>query len=110
MRWLMNFSPRRTLALALIIAAMCWLAGCTHPISAEKTPARLAFRQATVTALNSQAYSSETRLVLHRFDLVERFKKQPAETLQRLHEKALVDDRSDLLFALAELSYVHGEN
>lgn len=106
----MNFSPRRALALALTVATMCWLAGCAHPISAEKTPARLAFQQATATALNSATYSSETRLVLHRFDLVEQFKKKPAQTLQWLHEKALVDDRSDLLFALAELSFWHAEN
>ena len=106
----MYLSPVRTLSLALMVAATCWLAGCAHPISAEKTPSRLAYRKATATALNSTTYSSETRLVLHRFDLVEQFKKKPAQTLQWLHEKALVDDRSDLLFALAELSFWHAEN
>lgn len=105
----MSSPVRRAPALVIIVAAMSWLAGCAHPFSAEKMPASVAYREATATALDGKIYSSATRLVLHRFDLLERFKKNPAETLQWLHDKAQVDDRRDLMFALAELSYLHGE-
>jgi triacylglycerol esterase/lipase EstA (alpha/beta hydrolase family) len=96
--------------LFLLAAALAWLPGCAQPISAVKTPPRAAYQHATANALGSGTCSSQTLLVLHRFDLKERFKKAPAQTLQYLHERALADNRSDLLFALAELSYLHGEN
>lgn len=103
-------SFRRALGAVLAVATLVWLSGCRNPISADKASPQAAYQQATATALNGKVYSSETRLVLHRFNRVEEFKKNPAETLKWLHEKALVDERKDLLYALSELSYLHAEN
>lgn len=95
--------------------AVSWLtllvlvAGCAYPISARKTSFTRAYRSANASALSSASYSSETQRVLYRFDLEKRFAEAPEETLRILHEKAGADERRDLLFALAELSYVQGE-
>jgi pimeloyl-ACP methyl ester carboxylesterase len=107
-----------------LISPSCWLnrlfwpglaalllTGCVHhPISARQVSYQTAFEQANVNALNSGEYSGETRLVLHRFDFEQQFQDEPAKTLQELHQKACADERRDLLFALAELCYLHGEH
>ena len=48
--------------------------------------------------------------MLQRFSLDETFKKHPAEALKILHERACTDDRRDLVFARAELSYWHADH
>jgi pimeloyl-ACP methyl ester carboxylesterase len=82
------------------------LAGCTTPIGATKTSMRVAYRQANASAVEGEA-SRASRLVLHRFDLDKQFASHPADALKFLHERACQDDRRDLVFALAELSYLH---
>lgn len=82
------------------------LTGCTHPIGAERTTPRIAYRQVTRSALDHRM-GDTSRLVLHRYSLEDQFRRQPAEALNRLHELACLDDRRDPLFALAELNYLH---
>ena len=45
--------------------------------------------------------------MLQRFDLQDAYAKNPARVISFLHDKALRDDRRDILYALAELSYLH---
>ncbi|MCX6927353.1 MAG: hypothetical protein NT154_29735 [Verrucomicrobia bacterium] len=82
------------------------VAGCTTPIGATKTSMRVAYRQANASAMEGEV-SSESRLVLHRYDLDKQFASHPADVLKFLHQKACQDDRRDLVFALAELTYLH---
>ena len=93
---------------ALMYAALLALliTGCTTPVGATKTSSRVAYRQAQASAMEGEA-SSESRLVLHRFDLDKQFESHPADALKFLHQKACQDDRRDLVFALAELNYLH---
>jgi len=84
------------------------LSGCRAPIGAERTSTRMAYKALTENAVKLQI-SDASSLVLHRYDLTERFKKHPEETLQELHDKAVQDSRRDLLFALSELNYLQGE-
>jgi pimeloyl-ACP methyl ester carboxylesterase len=84
--------------------------GCAHPVSARKGSFHQAYEAANTSVLTSGSYSDATRLVLHRFDLLDRFDKDPDKTLRELHEIACRDERRDLLFALAELNYYHGQN
>jgi pimeloyl-ACP methyl ester carboxylesterase len=93
--------------LALLLAL--GLAGCSHPIGANRVSGRVSYEQLNRSALNSDHCSDASEVVLHRFDLEEPFKKSPADALLFLHEKALTDDRRDLLFALAELNFLHAE-
>jgi len=92
--------------LVLFAVSALLLAGCTTPIGATRTSIRIAYRQANASAMEGKA-SNESRLVLHRFDLEKQFAAHPDEALKFLHEKACQDERRDLLFALAELSYLH---
>src|SRR5271166_3515162 len=96
-----RFFPRVThLALLTVL-----LGGCTNPIGATRTSLRVVYRQAQASALAGEV-SSQSRLILHRFDLDKQFANEPAEALKALHERACRDDRRDLVFALAELSYL----
>jgi len=97
---------RPSSVLTCVALSALLLAGCTTPIGATKASMPVAYRQANASAMEGEA-SSESRLVLHRFDLDKQFASHPAEALKFLHEKACKDDRRDLVFALAELSYLH---
>jgi pimeloyl-ACP methyl ester carboxylesterase len=92
-----------------LVAVLTVVAGCSYPISARKTTITKSYRSANVSALNGSSYSSETRLVLYRFDLEQKFAENPEEVLRLLHEKARGDQRRDVLYALAELCYAHGK-
>ncbi len=52
--------------------------------------------------------SDQAKFVFNRYDLLNKFDKEPAATLAELHQKALHDDRGDILYALAEGSYLYG--
>lgn len=95
------------LLVAGVIAAL-GLSGCTHPIGADRTTVRQAHKQLTASAISGKC-SDTTRLVLHRYDLVKLYRKEPAIALQRLHKQALIDTRRDIIYALAELNYERGE-
>lgn len=93
-----------------LLLPLLLLAGCANPIGARKASTRRVFEQTSENAIRTHTYSDQSRLVLYRFDLSARFKQSPAEALQALHAKACADDRRDLLYALAELSYYHAED
>lgn len=94
--------------LPALLAALLLAAGCTTPIGAKRISGREAQEQLYESALTGK-YSEATRQVLHRFDLSSAFGKMPVDTLRTLHERATDDPRRDLLFALAELNYLHAE-
>ena len=96
----------RPLALFLLLGI---LAGCSIPIGVARVSTAESYRQNTVNPLNEGVPSVATRVVLQRYDLTRAFDDDPVTTLRLLHEKAKVDDRRDLLFALAELSYLRGQ-
>ncbi len=102
-------ASRSLVALQLCVCAALTLlvAGCTTPVGATKASIRVAYRQAQANALEGQA-SSQSRLVLHRYGLDKQFASDPAAALKCLHGKACEDNRRELVFALAELNYLHG--
>ena len=76
-------------------------------MGADKVSMREAYEQLKESALTSERYSSRSRIVLHRFNLVDAFDDDPEATLRRLHGIACKDDRRDVRYALAELNYLH---
>lgn len=98
----------RTLVASVACLTLAALAGCTAPIGATRTTARHAYMQVNGSALDNRQ-SDTSRLVLHRFDLEKKFRKDPVGTLQYLHEQACADKRRDVFFALAELNYLYAE-
>ena len=92
------------LALAVLL-----LAGCAAPIGADRVGTRRAYEQVDANALRTGKPSANTVSILHRFDLEKLAARHADEAVRQLHQKALAIGDRDLLFGLAELSYVAGE-
>lgn len=104
--------PRRRAGGPLLLAlgaGFLLLAGCAAPIGADRVPVRDAYRQIARNILNSSSVSDQTERVLHRYDLLKSMTSHPDRTLAELHRRASEDDRRDVLLALAEVSYWHGD-
>ena len=103
-----SLGRRPSIFLWVFLAALC--AGCATPVGTSRVGLREVYREMTVVALNARKPSYQTVVVLHRYDLSERFEKDPAGVLALVHEKALLkNDRRDLRFALAELCFLYGD-
>ena len=85
------------------------LAGCTAPMGADRVSPRAAYDQVSANALSSGRLSANTVSLLHRYNLDALAAAQPPEAVSQLHAKALATGERDLLFALAEVSYLAGE-
>ena len=86
------------------------LAGCAAPIGADRVTTREAYAQVEANALSTGKPSASTVAVLHRYDLDRLVAGQPEEAVRQLHQKAVSTGERDLLFALAEMSYVAGDH
>ena len=91
------------------LLAVILLAGCATPIGIKQVSPRDSYRELLANPLTEGVASNATNIVLRRFNLVEEYENDPAAVIAYLHDKALHDDRRDTLYALAELSYLHGE-
>ena len=96
----------RSIWLLLIIAL---LAGCATPIGIRQVSPRESYREGMANPLTEGVASNDTKIVLHRFALDHEYERNPADVIEYLHNKALHDDRRDILYALAELAYLHGD-
>jgi pimeloyl-ACP methyl ester carboxylesterase len=85
------------------------LAGCSIPIGVARVSTAESYRQSTANPLNEGVPSTATRVVLQRYDLTRAATDDPVKAIRSLHETTKVDERRDILFALAELSYLQGE-
>jgi pimeloyl-ACP methyl ester carboxylesterase len=103
-----------TRASVFLGVALCvWIilgTGCSNPIAATRVAPREAYRRSLGSALSHDVLTSDTRLVLRRYNLEQEFEAEPAVALRYLHDQCCVDDRHDILYALAELSYFHAEH
>jgi len=99
---------RLSQVLLILILTLSFFA-CATPIGVNKMEMREAYRNINANALTADLISSDTKIVLKRYDLLDRFEKDTAVVISLLHEKARKDTRRDILFALAELSFFHGE-
>jgi pimeloyl-ACP methyl ester carboxylesterase len=87
---------------------MILVSGCATPIGVKVVSPRQSYQDAYANPLNAGVLSDQAKSVLNRYDLLKKFDKEPAITLAELHQKALRDDRGDILYALAEGSYLYG--
>jgi pimeloyl-ACP methyl ester carboxylesterase len=92
-----------------LILLVFFLAGCTAPIGADRVSTRQAYSQVEANALRTGKPSADTVSILHRYDLDRLAARQPDEAVRRLHEQAVATGERNLLFALAEMSYVAGD-
>ena len=92
-----------------LILLSLFVAGCASPVFAVRTDPQTVYHELNRGAAASGEPSWPTRNVLRERGLLEEYKKRPEAALADLH-RAMVAARGDLdaLFALAELSYLHG--
>jgi pimeloyl-ACP methyl ester carboxylesterase len=83
--------------------------GCRAPIGADKVTTTQAYAQVQATALRTGKPSARTVAMLHRYDLDRLGTRQPDEVVRQLHPIAVATGDRDLLFGLAEMSYVAAE-
>ena len=95
-------------ACALLLVGLFLLNGCATPVGVNTVTPREAYQDAYANPLSSGVLSDQVKYVLLRHDLLNKFDKEPALTIATLHQKALQDDRGDILYALAEGSYLYG--
>jgi pimeloyl-ACP methyl ester carboxylesterase len=94
----------------LAACATLLLVACGPPVGVSRVSPREVSRDLTRSALNSTMPSEFSENVLNRFDLRERFRRDPEAALARLHQLAVEGrGRDTTLFALAELSFAHAE-
>lgn len=94
---------------SMLLLALALLAGCATPIGIRQVSPRDSYRESIRNPLAEGVTSNATNIVLRRFDLSSTYKDDTAEVIEFLHDRALHDDRRDILYALAELSYLYGE-
>jgi pimeloyl-ACP methyl ester carboxylesterase len=98
----------RTSAGLMLLVCLVFLAGCATPIGVKKLSPQQAYQNAYANPLNAGVLSDQAKSVFNRYDLLKKFDKDPAPSLAILHEQALDDERGDILYALAEGSYLYG--
>jgi len=95
--------------LGWLLPAIILLASCAAPIGVRQVSPRDSYREAMANPLTEGRASNATLIVLHRFDLTGEYAKNPVGVIETIHDRALRDNRRDLLYALAELCYLYGE-
>lgn len=85
------------------------LAGCRTPLGADRVSRQQVYKQVEENVLSTGRPSAATVSLLHRYNLDALAAAQPAAAVLELHARALATGDRDLLFALAEMSYVAGE-
>jgi pimeloyl-ACP methyl ester carboxylesterase len=93
---------------AMLLSCLIFLAGCSTPVGVNKVSPRESYQDAYANPLSAGVLSDQVKYVLLRYDLLKKFDSEPADTIAALHQKALQDDRGDILYALAEGSYLYG--
>ena len=108
---LSNYAPSLNPILTLLAVSLAMVLGssCTAPIGADHVTTREAYAQVEANALRTGKPSADTVEVLHRFDLDRLAASHPDAAVRQLHQQALTTGERDVLFALAELNYVVGE-
>jgi len=102
--------PRHVRGLALVCALGLALAACAGPINAVRVDPTVVQADLGRSAITTGEPSWPTRNVLFERGLADAFAAEPEATLAELH-RAMVAAQGDpdLLFALAELAYLHGQ-
>jgi len=93
---------------AVLLICLAFLSGCATPVGVNRVSPQEAYQDAYANPLSAGRLSDQARYVLNRYGLLQGFDSEPAKTIALLHEKALRDDRGDILYTLAEASYLYG--
>src|SRR5688572_1673754 len=102
------FSPVIVLIAAFAVA--CLAAGCATPIGVNHVDRRVAYHSLTANAISAERASSFSSRELINSNLYQEFVDNPQKALADLHAGLAAKGDEDRIFALAELSFLHGQN
>ena len=92
------------------VAFLCFAAGCATPIGVNHVDRRVAYQSLTTNVLSTERISSFSARVLIDSNLYQEFEDNPQKALADLHSGLAPKGDEDRIFALAELSFLHGLN
>jgi pimeloyl-ACP methyl ester carboxylesterase len=92
---------------ALVVAFVA--TGCATPVGVSRVDPGAAYRLHTVSALSEGQPSEASKMVLRRLGLMDRFDEEPVAVLAELHDGLAPTGDEWRLFALADLSFLHGD-
>jgi len=92
---------------AFSLIAVLVLSGCATPVGVRRLDSKEANRKLTESVLAGESLSTPTLQVLNRSGLAEMYQDKPADAIAAIHRGIPTVGRSDRLFALAELSFLH---
>jgi pimeloyl-ACP methyl ester carboxylesterase len=93
--------------MALLVVGVLHAAACATPVGVDPIAPEAFRREVTASALSGDTPSVFSEQVLQRFNLRERFEREPMAALAELHASLDTEGGENRLFALAELSYLH---
>src|SRR5262249_26249912 len=82
--------------------------GCSYGISVRRTSGPDLLHSWRASIIEADDLSPRTRQTLYRLDLDGLYRRSPPEVYVRLQSMVVEDSQPDLLFALAEISYLLG--
>jgi pimeloyl-ACP methyl ester carboxylesterase len=101
-------APRRRLVLLGVLCLA--LAACAGPVGTTRVDPKVVLRELDQSAITSGKPSLPTRNVLFERGLFEAFDERPEAAIAELHRVMVATQgNEDVLFALAELSFLHGQ-
>jgi len=92
---------------ALLVALLAVAGACATPVGVTREDPKVLYRALSKSVLSADTPSAFTEQLLRRRGLDEAFERDPEAVLAELHRTRTSRD-SDRLFALAELSFIHG--
>ena len=104
----MNHARSRLIALVVLLVLA---GGCAGAVRVHRADIREVHRDLTRSVLTTGELSEHTHNLLHRWGQVDAYRTRPDEVLTFLHERVVAGaEGPDGVFALAELSFHHGEH
>jgi pimeloyl-ACP methyl ester carboxylesterase len=89
----------------LMASGLLVVLGCQTPIGVDRVGMTRAYQQITASTLTGPQISADSQMVIGRYGLEKLAVESPDLAIAKLQEEACKDNRRDVLFALAELSY-----
>ena len=106
----MNISLQRFEILSTLAALLLFASACTTPIGVNYVDPAAAYHSLSANAISASRPSSFSARELMNRSLYQLFDDDPEKALAELHASLAPEGDEDSIFALAELSFLHGQN
>ena len=106
----MKFSLQRVQMLSAAAVLLLLSTSCATPIGVNHVDPAVSYHSLTANAISAGRPSSFSARELMNYNLYQLFEQDPERALAELHAGLAPEGDEDRIFALAELSFLHGQN